>query len=98
MDGLHSDVSQGIRSSRVWSAVLENLEESSSVNHKAWKVKKKNDSVKYMRDCRKFSIDHGTNKYIARAREALESMEGGTIYSGLWYLLIPTLVSPLSIL
>jgi len=75
--GLPSDVSQCIRSSRVWSAVLENLEGSCSVNHKAGKAKRKNDSTQYIRDCRKYSIDYGTNEYIARAREALESMEGG---------------------
>ena len=41
------------------------------------KGKKKTDVAQYTRDCRKFSIDHGTNTHIARARESLKSMEGG---------------------
>jgi serine/threonine protein kinase len=75
--GLPTDVSPRIRSSRVWSAVHECLDGSRSANKKTGKGKKKNDVAQYTRDCRKFSMDHGTNKYIARAREALTSMEGG---------------------
>jgi serine/threonine protein kinase len=75
--GLPSDVSPRIRSSRVWIAVLECLDGSRLASKKNGKGKKKNDIAQYARDCRKFSIDHGTNTHIARAREALESMEGG---------------------
>jgi hypothetical protein len=75
--GLPSDVSPRIRSSRVWIAVLECLDGSKMANTKNGKGKKKNDVAQYARDCRKYSIDHGTNTHIARARESLKSMDGG---------------------
>lgn len=55
----------------VWKAINESL-----VNGKASK-KRGSDKSRYVQDCKEFSIRAGTNKYIARAREALTAIDGG---------------------
>lgn len=74
--GLPSEVSARVRASPVWAAVLECLDAKPG-KKKGGKGKRKNDVAQYNRDCRKYSIDNGTNEYIARARNALQSMDGG---------------------
>jgi hypothetical protein len=71
------DVSQRLYGSKVWVAVKEALEESQDgrgkgKSRKHNKRKDENDSNQYIRDRRKFSLAHGNNEFIARARKGLE--------------------------
>jgi serine/threonine protein kinase len=66
-----------LRNSKVWLAVRECLQGPQNAKGKTSKGKKTNDISQYTRDCRKYSIEHGNNKYIARARKSLQSMDGG---------------------
>jgi hypothetical protein len=65
---------------KIWNAIYDSLLPPS------WKATKpnesrhkmvKSDSTTYKRDCKKYSIRTGNNKYIARARQALLSINGG---------------------
>lgn len=69
------DVPPKMAHTKVWHAVRDCLEGVS----KCRKGKKRpaNDTSRYTRDCRKYSITHGSNKYIARARERLLELDGG---------------------
>jgi serine/threonine protein kinase len=63
--------------SKVWVAVREALEESQETRGKGKSGKyckrlQPNDVNRYCRDRRKYSLSHGNNKFIARARNALE--------------------------
>lgn len=58
---------------KVWQAISEALESSS----RSIRKKQGSNAAQYHRDCKKFSVRTGNNKYIARARKQLESMEGG---------------------
>lgn len=77
------DLSLLLRNSKVWVAVREALEgiHDARVGGKGkfgkGNKRKTNDVNRYTRDRRKYSLSHGKNKYIARARVALESMDGG---------------------
>ena len=54
---------------KVWKAIVDCFGTAPS--------KRGKDSTQFTRDQRKYSLSHGTNKYIARARRNLESVEGG---------------------
>jgi serine/threonine protein kinase len=69
------DLPPALRNSKVWIAVRECLECSTRTAGRG--SKKTNDANRYIRDCRKYSLSHGKNQYIARAREALQSLNGG---------------------
>lgn len=61
---------------RVWKAMYECLLAGQKpVSRK--KGTRGNDVAQYKRDCKRFSIQSGTNEYIARARGALASVDGG---------------------
>jgi serine/threonine protein kinase len=63
---------------KVWDAIVQTL--LCSPNDAAGKGRRRKmapDASRYISDCRKFSIRTGNNKSIARARAALESMDGG---------------------
>ncbi|GKY96432.1 hypothetical protein MPSEU_000602700 [Mayamaea pseudoterrestris] len=65
----------------VWDAIIDTLVGSSKnmVKGKGQPMRRKKgpDSNQYNGDCRQFSMRTGNNKFIARARAALERMEGG---------------------
>ena len=69
---------------RVWDAIVDSLAPStrhatttSRLGGRSSKKNSCNDITKYRRDCKKYSIRSGNNKYISRARRALRSMPGG---------------------
>jgi serine/threonine protein kinase len=69
---------------RVWDAIFDSLSPSArrtaSATRPLGKSTKKsasNDVTIYRRDCKKYSIRTGNNKYISRARRALRSLPGG---------------------
>lgn len=65
---------------KVWTAISESLEPSNSTKCIRGRGARKNvnsDVTQYNRDCKKFSIRTGNNKYIARARRSLNQVEGG---------------------
>jgi serine/threonine protein kinase len=68
-------------SPRVWKAISDSLERSKSTGRsrggKPVRKKAGTDITQYNRDCKKYSIRTGNNKYIARARDALALMKGG---------------------
>jgi serine/threonine protein kinase len=71
-------------SRRVWDAIYNSLSPSTrrtaSATRPLDKPSKKNagnDVTTYRRDCKKYSIRTGNNKYISRARRALRSFPGG---------------------
>jgi serine/threonine protein kinase len=61
---------------KVWQAISESLEGASKAKKPARKKGGSNAS-QFHRDCKKFSIRSGNNQYIARARQQLESVDGG---------------------
>ncbi len=71
------DLPPSLRGSKVWNAVKQCLEGPQAPRNRGRKGKKICDVDQYILDCRKYSIDHGNDKYIKRARLALESMDGG---------------------
>lgn len=78
--GLPGDAYRRKDCPKVWDAIFETLVGSSkpaSERGNGTKRKKGPDASQYSRDCRKYSVRTGSNKSIARARHALESMEGG---------------------
>ena len=68
------DASSQVGGTKVWSAVTETLEgpRGKGKKGKSGKRKTPTDTNKFNRDRRKYSLSHGNNKYIARARRALE--------------------------
>eukprot|EP00934_Nitzschia_sp_Nitz4_P000802 Nitzschia sp. Nitz4//scaffold39_size137210//25365//29046//NITZ4_003189-RA/size137210-processed-gene-0.85-mRNA-1//1//CDS//3329550353//802//frame0 len=71
------ELSSPLRSSKVWIAVRECLEGITFAKPKtASRKRPSHDVSKYTRDCRKYSLSHGNNKYVARARATLNSMDG----------------------
>lgn len=62
---------------KVWQAVYESLQPSNARPGKPVRMKQGTDSTRFSRDCRRYSIRSGNNKYILRARKRLQSMEGG---------------------
>lgn len=66
-----------LRNSKVWVAVRECLEGIQNAKGKPTRKRKANDISRFTRDCRKYSLTHGNNRYIARARKSLETMDGG---------------------
>lgn len=71
------DLPPRLRASKVWTAVTDSLEGPDDLRNRARRGKRTCDVDQYILDCRKYSIDRGNDKYIKRARMALESMEGG---------------------
>lgn len=71
--------------SKVLSAVKRTLEGGKSVKGKSRtygsKKNQQNDITQYTRDCRKYSLVRGSNKYVARARDALEVSSVKRIFS-----------------
>jgi serine/threonine protein kinase len=68
------------RCPKIWKAITESLQPSSSFTATSGKPVRKrsaSDATQYNRDCKKFSLKTGNNKYIARARRALDSINGG---------------------
>lgn len=59
--------------SKVWKAINDSLVAAGKKTTKA----RPNDKTQFSRDCKKFSIRKGNNKYIARARDALAATDGG---------------------
>mmetsp|Transcript_18101 Transcript_18101/g.28074 ORF Transcript_18101/g.28074 Transcript_18101/m.28074 type:complete len:1449 (+) Transcript_18101:325-4671(+) len=74
-------LSPALESCKVWVAVKETLatggEKQVGRSGRGGKKGKAGDITRYRKDCRKYSLSHGCNRYIARARESLEVMEGG---------------------
>ena len=72
-------VSPAFESSKVWVAVKESLENNAKGNgsRNSRKKTRNGDIVRYRKDCRKYSLSHGNNRCISRARESLEKMVGG---------------------
>lgn len=71
------DVSSRSNLSKIWVAVKETLEgklqgKKRGVYGKRGKKSPRDDVYQYNRDRRKYSLSHGNNKFIARARDALE--------------------------
>lgn len=66
---------------RVWKAISDSLGPIKSTGRtrdgKPVRKKAGTDITQYNRDCKKYSIRAGNNKYIARARHALSSINGG---------------------
>jgi serine/threonine protein kinase len=67
-------VPPALESCKVWVAVRETLETGGDKGAigKGAKKAKAGDITRYRKDCRKYSLSHGSNRYIARARESLE--------------------------
>lgn len=59
---------------KVWKAISESLDASHSGGRRN---KLSSDASRYYRDCRKFSLQDGSDPYISRARKSLQAMEGG---------------------
>lgn len=74
--GVPSEPFQQRSRPRVWKAIFECLLASQDPAQRK-KRTKSNDVAQYNRDCKRYSIRSGANEYIARAREALESVDGG---------------------
>lgn len=64
---------------KVWKAIFETLQPSklAASSGKPIRAKQCSDAMQFKRDCRKYSILDGTNKYISRARKCLQAMNGG---------------------
>jgi serine/threonine protein kinase len=63
---------------RVWKAISDSLDSSKAPRSRGGKRKKLgSDVIHYNRDCKKYSIRSGNNPFIARARNALLSIDGG---------------------
>ena len=60
---------------KVWKAISDSLSTSRSKTGKP--LRGNSDASKYYRDCRKYSVLKGSNKYIARARKGLQTIDGG---------------------
>ena len=63
---------------KVWKAISDALE--FSVRARGGRPARKrvdSDVTQYNRDCKRFSLRHGNNKYIARARNSLNKVNGG---------------------
>jgi serine/threonine protein kinase len=71
------DLPAHLRTSKVWCVVRECLEGHGMPRSKAKRGKNACDVDQYIIDCRKYSIDRGTDKFIRRARVALETLDGG---------------------
>jgi serine/threonine protein kinase len=68
------------RCPKVWKAITESLLPSScftATSGKPVRKRSSSDATQYNRDCKKFSLTTGNNKHIARARRALNSINGG---------------------
>lgn len=67
----------------VWNAITDSLQGTSGstknihASKHSGRKKSNTDITTFKRDCKKYSIRTGTNKYIARARHALTVMDGG---------------------
>lgn len=76
------DLPKSFSGSKVWAALKKTLTGTSakgkgSKRTYGSKKNQRNDVNKYNRDRRKYSLLRGNNKYISRARDALESLDGG---------------------
>jgi serine/threonine protein kinase len=76
------DLPAQLSGSKVWAAVKRTLGSNKAGKGKGartygGKKNRRNDVTHYNRDRNKYSLSRGSNKYIARAREALESIDGG---------------------
>jgi len=70
--------SQEIFESKVMTAIKNTLTHEGRRNKKGKGGRKaQSDAHKFCRDQRKYSLSHGTNHYISRARDTLLSMDGG---------------------
>jgi hypothetical protein len=65
-------LSPALESCKVWVVVKETLETGRARGFGRGKKTKAADITRYRKDCRKYSLSHGSNEYIARARESLE--------------------------
>jgi serine/threonine protein kinase len=76
--GIPEDRSQFNNGDKVWKAIRQSLEGGGRTRAKAYgrnvrQGKKEGpDSAQFARDRKKYSLSHGSNKYIARARRSLE--------------------------
>jgi serine/threonine protein kinase len=67
----------------VWNAITDTLQGTTSsmkkhtTSKQSGRKKSNTDITTYKRDCKKYSIRTGTNMYIARARHALDRVDGG---------------------
>lgn len=73
--GIPEKFLDGKAASPVWRVIVESLKAKTGANGR--RRVQGTDANCYESDCRKFSILHGQSECIKRARQALESMEGG---------------------
>ena len=62
---------------KVWKAIFDSLQPSNSRSGKPVRMKQGSEVTRYSRDCRKFSLRTGNNKYISSARRKLQQTNGG---------------------
>jgi len=100
--GIPEDRSQINNSDKVWKAITQSLEGGVKTRGKAYGRsarqgrKEGPDSAQFARDRKKYSLSHGNNKYIARARRSLEVSSGSNCFfalSSLFSLLFLSFVS-----
>lgn len=77
--GIPNDSSSPLFDSKAMKVIKATLSPGRGKQTKKGKGSKRiaSDASKYYRDRRKYSLSQGNNHYIARAREALQSMDGG---------------------
>ena len=79
--GIPEDKFQIKQYGRVWRAVSSSvgcdIKQSRGYGRNVLAWKSCPDAIQYASDCREYSLERGTNKYIARARNRLLSVEGG---------------------
>ena len=79
--GIPDDKFQMKQYGRVWRAVSSSvgcdMKQSRGYGRNVLAWRSCPDAIQYANDCREYSLGHGTNKYIARARNRLQSVEGG---------------------
>ena len=65
---------------KVWKAISDSLEPCNPSQGRIGRGARKRtdtDVTQYNRDCKKYSVRNGNNKYIARARKSLQRVDGG---------------------
>ena len=65
---------------KVWKAISDSLDPPNAGqcrSGRGGRKRRESDMTQYSRDCKKFSVRNGNNKYIARARKSLMRVDGG---------------------